>query len=123
MAAKRLYSPSILIDSVEYKAKARSVSLEPGDYINFGEPEWTFGAEIELGYGTDQAYTDLAALENTLVDVVLKPEDTTVGASNPTATFQIRMSPIPFLTSVARGDRMTVSISVVTEAAPVIATS
>ena len=123
MAAKRLYAPSILINSVEYKAKARSVSLEPGDYINFSEPEWTFGAEIELGYGTDQSHTDLAALENTLVDVVLKPEDATVGAGNPTATFQVRMTPIPFLTSVARGERMTVDMSVITEVAPVFATS
>jgi hypothetical protein len=123
MAAPRIYEPSILIDSVEYKTKARSVLLEPGDYINFGEPEWTFGAEIELGYGVAESHTLLQALENTLVDVVLKFADATVGATNPTATFQIRMPAIPFLTGASRGDRQTVSISVVTEAAPVIATS
>jgi hypothetical protein len=123
MAAKPLYSPSILIDSVEYKTKARSVSLEPGDYINFGEPEWTFTAEVELGFGTDEAYTDLAALENTIVDVVLKPKDDTVGAGNPTATFQILMPPITFMAPVARGERMTHTITTTTLAAPVIATS
>ena len=123
MGAKRLFSPSILIDAVEYQAKARSVSLEPGAKINFGEYEYTFTAEIELGYGTGESHTTLAALEGTIVDVVLKPEDATVGAGNPSATFQIRVPAVPFITAAAIGDRMTVAMSVVTEAPPVTATS
>jgi hypothetical protein len=123
MAAKRLYSPSILIDSVEYKAKARSVSLEPGEYINFDEQEWTFMAEIELGYGAGESHTLLTALENTIVDIVLKPEDGAVAVGNPSATFQIRMPAIAFITSVSRGDRMTISLTEETEAPPILATA
>ena len=119
--AKRLYSPSILIDSVEYKCKARSVSLEPGDYINFCEQEWTFNAEIELGYGATESWNLLSALADTTVDVVLKPEDVTVAAGNPSATFQIRMPSIPFMPSTGRGDRMVITIEAMTEAEPVTA--
>jgi hypothetical protein len=120
--SKRIYAPSILIDSVEYKCKARSVSLEPGDYINFCEPEWTFNAEIEIGYGASDSWNLLEALEDTLVDVVLKPEDATVAAGNPSATFQVRFPPIPFMMSSGRGDRQTLSLSVVTEAVPTYST-
>ena len=117
--AKRLYAPSILINSVEYKCKGRSVSLEPGGYINFCEQEWTFAAQIELGYGAAESWNLLSALADTLVDVVLKPEDATVAAGNPSATFQIRMPSIPFMPSTTRGDRMVIDISVLTEAEPV----
>jgi hypothetical protein len=120
--SKRIYSPSILIDDEEYKCKARSVSLEPGDYINFCEPEWTFNAEIEIGYGADESWNTLEALEDTLVTVVLKPEDDTVAAGNPSATFSIRFPPIPFMMSDGRGNRQTMNLSVVTEAAPVFST-
>jgi hypothetical protein len=122
MAAKRLYAPSIMIDSVEYKCKARSVSLEPGsDKINFCEYEWTFGAEIEIGYGDTESYTLLAALEDTVVDVVLKPADDAVADGNPAASFQIYMPPVPFMTTAGIGERMTFPMSVVTEAPPVVA--
>lgn len=123
MAAKRLYSPSILIDSVEYKCKARSVSLEPGDYINFCEQEWMFMAEIELGYGATESWNLLSALNDTLVDVVLKPEDAAVSESNPSSTFQFRMPAIPFMPSTSRGDRMVITLEGRTEAPPVDATS
>jgi hypothetical protein len=123
MAAPRIYEPSILINSVEYKTKARSVSLVPGDYLNFGEPEWTFSCEIELGYGTGESHTDLAALENTLVDIVLKIVDASVAASNPSETFQIRMPPISFMTGGARGERQTIDLSAITEAVPALAYS
>lgn len=123
MSAKRLYAPSILIDSVEYKCKARSVTLEPGDHINFCEQEWTFNAEIEIGYGTGESWTLLEALQDTVVDVVLKPEDAAVGVANPTATFEIRVPAIPFMTGASRGDRQTFNLEVMTEAAPVTATT
>jgi hypothetical protein len=119
MAGKRLYAPSILIDEVEYKCKARSVSLEPGDHINFCEQEWTFTAEIELGYGVAESWNLLHALQDTIVDVVLKPEDSGVAATNPAAAFQIRMPSVPFMTGAARGERMTFSLEITTEAAPV----
>jgi len=121
MSAKRVYLPSILINSVEYQCKARSVSLEPGDWINFCEQDWTFAAEIEIGYGSGEAWTLLEALENTLTTVVLKPEDSTVTATNPSASFSIRVPAVPFMTSVARGERMIIPLEVITEAAPVFA--
>ena len=123
MAGKRLYAPSILIDSVEYKCMARSVSLEPGDWINFCEQEWTFTAEIELGYGTGESWTLLEALQNSTASVVLKPEDTTVSVANPSASFTVRIPAVPFMTDAARGERMTMPLEVLTESAPVFATT
>lgn len=123
MSAKRLYAPSILINSVEYQCKARSVSLEPGDWINFCEQEWTFAAEIELGYGSGESWTLLEALENTATTVVLKPENSTTTTTNPAATFSIRVPAVPFMTAAARGERMIIPLEVVTEAAPVFATT
>lgn len=119
MAAKRVYQPSILIDSVEYKCKVRSVSLTPADFINFCEQEWTFEAEIEVGYGTAETWTLLNALRNEIVNVVLKPEDDTVAAGNPSASFQITMPAIPFMDASERGARQTMALSVVTETEPV----
>ena len=121
MAAKRIYQPSVLIDSVEYKCKVRSVSLTPGDWINYCEQEWTFEAEIEIGYGVTESWTLLDALRNTIVDVVLKPEDAVAAAGNPSATFQITMPAIPFMDSSERGARQTIPLSVVTESEPVFA--
>ena len=123
MAAKRLYSPSILINSIEYKCKARSVSLEPSDWINFCEQEWTFSAEIEIGYGSGESWTLLQALANTLTSVTIKAEDSTVTATNPAAAFQIRVPSVPFVTAAARGERMIIPLEVVTEAAPVFTTT
>lgn len=123
MAAKRVYAPSILINSVEYKCKARSVSLEPGDWINFCEQDWTFAAEIELGYGSGESWTLLDALENTIVNVVLKPEDSTVTSTNPSASFQIRVPAIPFMTAVGRSERMIIPMEVLTESTPIFATT
>lgn len=120
--SKRIYAPSILINSIEYKCRARSVSLTPGDYINFCEQEWMFSAEIELGYGTAESWNVLNALADTTVSVVVKPEDGTVAAGNPSATFQIRMPSIPFMTGDARGDRQVITVEAVTEAEPVFAT-
>ena len=99
MAGKRLYSPSILIDAVEYKCMARTVSLEPGDWINFCEQEWTFTAELELGYGTGESWTLLEALQNGTAAVVLKPEDATAAITNPSASFTIRVPAVPFMTA------------------------
>ena len=121
---KRIYSPSILIDGVEYKCKARSVTLEPnGTALNFCEDEFDFSAEIELGYGTGESWTLLSALAKTIVDVVLKPEDAAVGEGNPSATFQFRVPSIPFMSSATRGDRQTMTLSGPTEAEPVFATT
>ena len=123
MAGKRLYSPSVLIDSVEYKCFARSVALEAGDFINFCEQEWTFTAEIELGYGAAETWNLLNALSDTVVSVVLKPEDSTTTESNPAATFDIRMPAPSFMTDSERGERMTYDLEMLTEAEPVFSTS
>ena len=123
MAAKRLYAPSILIDSVEYQCMARSVALEPGDWINFCEQEWTFSAEIEIGYGSGESWTLLEANQNSVVNVVLKPENETVASTNPSASFSVRKPAVPFLTAVARGERMTIPLEAITESAPIFATT
>lgn len=122
MAGKRLYSPSILVNSIEYKCRSRSVSLTPGDFINFCENEWTFKAEIELAYGAAASWNVLNVLAQTIVPVVLKSEDAATAVTNPAATFQIRMPAIPFMPETARGDRMTISIEMFTEAIPVFTT-
>jgi len=121
---KRIYSPSILINSVEYKCKARSVTLEPnGTALNFCEDEYEFSAEIELAYGTGESWTLLSALAKTVVDVVLKPEDATTALMNPSATFEFYVPSVPFMSSATRGDRQTMTLSGPTEAEPVFATS
>ena len=123
MAGKRLYSPSILIDSVEYKCFARTVSLEAGDYINMCEQDWTFSAEIELGYGAAETWNLLDANADSVVAVVLKPEDATAAATNPSATFSIRMPAPSFMVDSSRGERMVYDLEALTEAEPVFATS
>lgn len=123
MAAKRIYAPSILIDSVEYKCFAQSVTLSAGDYINFCEQEWEFAADIEIGYGATDTWNLLDAIADTEVTVVLKPEDAAVAAGNPSATFQFRMPSPDFMTGSSRGDRQVFSLSGMTEAEPVFATS
>jgi len=123
MAGKRLYSPSITINSVEYKCFARSVSLEPGDYINFCEQEWTFSAELELGYGAAETFNLLEALSDTITTIVLLPEDTTTAVTNPTATFSMRIPATAFMTDASRGDRMTMTLEGKTEAVPVFTTA
>ena len=123
MAAKRIYAPSILIDSVEYKCFAQSVTLEPGDYINFCEQAWEFSADIEIGYGATDTWNLLDALADTEVTIVLKPEDTTVAATNPSATFSMRMPSPAFMTGAARGERGVFTLTGMTEAEPVFAVS
>jgi hypothetical protein len=122
MANKRLYQPSILMDSVEYRVKADSIKLEPGDYINFSEEEWTLEVTILLDYAAAGSWNLLYALAGTLVDVVLKIDDASVAVTNPTATFQIRM-PSPTFMDGARGDRQSFGLIAMTEEVPVFATS
>ena len=122
MAGKRIYGPSITINSVEYKCFARSVSLEPADYINFCEQEWTFSADIELGYDTAETWNLLNAIADTVVTIVLLPEEGgAVSATNPSATFSMRMPSPAFMTSTTRGDRQVFTLTGRTEAAPVVA--
>jgi len=121
MAGKRVYAPSILIDSVEYKCFANSVTLEPGDYINFCEQEWNFSAAIELGYGASDTWNLLIALADTTIEVVLKPEDAAVAATNPSATFNFRVPSVSFMTGSSRGDRQMFTLEGRTESEPVFA--
>ena len=123
MSGKRIYAPSILIDSVEYKCFAQSVSLTPQDYSNFCEEDWEFSADIELGYGAAETWNLLDALDDTNVDIVLKPEDAAVAITNPTATFQIRMPAVAFLASTSRGDKQAITLTAMTLVAPVFATT
>lgn len=119
MAGKRIYAPSILIDGVEFKCFARSVSLEAGDYADFCTQDWTFTAELMLGYGAADTWNLLYANANTTVEIVLKPEDDTVGPTNPSATFDFRMPTVSFMTGSERGARQSFTLTGMTETEPV----
>ena len=123
MAGKRIYGPSILINAVEYKCFANTVSLEPsGTYVTFCEQDWNFTASIQLGYSATDTWNLLNALADTVVTIVLLPEQgTAVSATNPSATFTMRMPSPAFMTSTTRGDYQVFDLTGRTESAPVTA--
>lgn len=123
MAAKRIIKPSISIGGTEFKCSGRSATLEPGDFINYCEQEWTFEVELELSYGATGTWTLLDAMRDTEQEVILSPSDGAVSADNPSATFDAVIPAIPFMSDATRGERMTMTLTLTSEGEPVFATS
>jgi hypothetical protein len=123
MAGKRIIKPSISIGGTEFKCMSRSVTLEPGDIINFCEREWNCSVDIELSYGVGGSHTVLAGFEGTEQEVIISPSDGAVSADNPSATFTAEIPPIPFMAGAERGERQTFTLELTSDDPPVIATS
>lgn len=126
--------PSIFIDGQEYKCAARAASLIPTPKMasteTFCNPggerpagvTWTFDVTLLLSYGTTGTEKLLRTIVGQKKVVVLKPKDAAVSASNPTATFDIYIPPIPFMTSTI-GEAQEFTLTATTVGAPVFAES
>lgn len=121
MTAVRIIKPSIVIGGTEFKCMSREVSLEPGDWINFCEQEWSLSVEVELGYGVGESWTVLQAMQDTDQLCVMRPSDGVLSATNPKATFTANIPAIPFLAGATRGERQTFTLDLTTNASPVFA--
>lgn len=119
MAGRRILKPSISIGGTEFKCHSRSISFEPGEWLNFCEREWTLTIELELNYGTLGSWNQLEAMFDTEQEVILSPSDGAISEDNPQATFDAIVNPIPFMSSAQRGERQVVTVELVAETEPV----
>lgn len=95
----RIRDVSLLINSVEYKCRARSLNLDPLDGVVLctDDLDYELTAEIEVTYGASGTWNLLNALNGTLTTFVVKPNDAAVAAGNPSASFSGYMPAIPFV--------------------------
>lgn len=119
----RIVKPTIDIGGTEFKCKSRSVDFAPGEWINFCEREWVVSIDIEIAYGTGESWTVLNGFQDTVQTVVIRPDDGTIGLTNPSATFDAVIPPVPFMSGATRGDRQVFTLELTAEAEPVYATS
>ena len=113
----------LTIGGVDFKCMSRSVSLEPGDPLNYCEDEWEMTVEIDLSYGAGGSHTELQGMELTEQTIVVAPSDGAISADNPSATFQAVIPKIPFMTGAERGDRQRFNLELMSEGEPVFATA
>ena len=126
--------PSVTIGATEMICKFRKVTLTPEDNMadieTFCTPgdekpsstRWTFEAEVILDYDTAGSWNALHALRKTKPTVVVKPADTAVAVTIPSASFSMRIPSIPFVdAAIGEATIFTLTCPVVGE--PVFATS
>ena len=123
MAGVRIITPKISIDGTDVKAMSKSVTVAPGDDLNFVENEWTCSIDVELAYGAGLSHTVISALRDTVVEVIIAPVNGTVGAGNPFCTSDACIPAIPFMMGAVRGERQTFTLDLVSEGEPVFTTS
>lgn len=120
MAGYRIIQPKLTIDGDDFKCLSKTAELVPGERINFCENEWTVTLEVELSYAaTTGSWNLLNALRDTVVEIVIAPADAVAAATNPTATFDARIPPIPLMMGAEYGSRMTFSLELTSEGEPV----
>lgn len=125
-------NPSIMIDTQEYKCAARAASLIPSvkmaDTSTFCNPggerpagtTWTFDVTLLLSYGATGTEKILRTIVGQKKTVVLKPADSAVSATNPSATFSIYIPPVPFMNATI-GESQEFQLTATVEGAPVFA--
>jgi hypothetical protein len=115
----RIRKPSISIGGEEFKCMSREVSLEPGDPETFCTYEWTCSVEVELSYGVDGSWNVLHGMQDTIQEIVISPSDAAAGVpTNPTATFDAWIPPIPFMSGAVKGEKQTFTLELRSEAEP-----
>lgn len=124
--------PSIFIDGQEYKCAARAASLIPTPKMasteTFCNPggerpagvTWTFDVTLLLSYGVTGTEKLLRTIVGQKKVVVLKPKDGATSPSNPSATFDIYIPPVPFL-NASIGEAQEFTLTATTVGAPVFA--
>ena len=123
MAGYRIITPKISINGTDVKAMSRTVSVVPGDDLNFVEKEWTCSIDVELAYGSGLSYDVISALRDTVVEIIVAPKNAVVGTDNPHLTFDARIPAIPFMMGAETGQRQTFTLDLVSEGEPVKTTS
>lgn len=94
-----LTNPSVTVNSVDYSDQCSSATITVGydqlETTAFGSSGHNFVAGLETvdvsltlfnSYGSSEIEDTLQGLVGTTTTIVIKPEDTTVGASNPSYT-------------------------------------
>lgn len=119
----RTLIPSVVIGGTEFKGMANSATLEPNGIRTFEEDEWMFSIDVELTYGSGESWTVLDGFRDTVQTCVYKPDDGSVSATNPSATFTARIPAIPFASGAQRGDRQVFTLELDLEDPPTYATS
>lgn len=130
--------PSLTVNGTELKCHIRKISLVPEDSMADVETvcnpggeapsTTTWVAEIEAlqSFGPEGAepgfWDTMLPLAKTKADFVLKPRDTTVGPTNPSATFEAWVPSIPFMDSaIGESTVLTLEFKLIGE--PIFATS
>jgi len=95
----RIRNIGLKIDGDDYKCRARSCNLTPLDGVNLctDNIDYELATTLELTYGATGTYNQLSALAGTLVTFEVSPLDGAAAASNPIATFDAYMPPIPIM--------------------------
>lgn len=126
--------PSVTIGGTDYICFFNSISLVPeqtmADIETFCDPNgerpskvsWMFSGEVKQSFDTAGSWNVLRALSGTKVAFVVKPTDTTVAVTNPSATFNAWIPAIPFLDS-ANGEATTFTLECKVSGQPIFATS
>lgn len=117
---------SLLINSVEYQCRARTCELNPLSNVTLctDNIEYELVAEIEVTYNaTTGTWNLLRALADagTATTIVIKPSDTTVAATNPSATFSAVIPPVPFIAATTPGEKGTFTMTTQSEGGVVFA--
>lgn len=101
--------PSVTIGGTDRICMFSRVALIPeqmmADTETFCDPggerpstvKWTLELEGKMSYDTDGSWNVLRALSGTKVAIVVKPADTTVAATNPSASFNAWIPAMPFV--------------------------
>lgn len=121
----RIRNVSLSINGVEYKCRARSVELLPIEGVTLctDDLDYELTAELEITYNaTTGSWNLLRALAGTSVEFIVSPLDGTISPTNPSATFDAYMPPIPFM-SGNPGEIGTMTLVVQSEGGVVFATS
>lgn len=118
----------LTINSVEYQCRARSLELNPLTNVVLctDNIEYELVAELEVTYNaTTGTWNLLKALADagTATTIVVKPLDSTVAATNPSATFSAVIDPVPFIAATTPGEKGTFTLTTQSEGGVVFATS
>lgn len=134
--APHLYvKPSVTIDTVDSICHFQQVTLVPNltwidveTYCNPGgeapgKVSWSGTLRVRMSYGTDSAWEFFSARGGQIVDMVITPDDGSVSAANPEATFSAYLGVLPFIPDHEIGASATFDLEYRVIGEPVFATT